>query len=127
MEAPELSPKQQRFCEEYVIDHNAVQAAIRAGYAKTTALAKSAQWLEKVGIKTEIAKLEKRHVAKCRVDAQWVIDQIASIAQNENVSARDRLKALEMLAKHHQLFEKKDESDTKIEVVIGDEAREWLV
>lgn len=32
-----LTPKQERFCEEYLIDLNATQAAIRAGYSANTA------------------------------------------------------------------------------------------
>lgn len=120
----ELTPKQQRFCEEFVKDHNATQAALRAGYAKCTAMKKAGAWVSKVGIREEIERLEKWATAKCRVDAQWVIDQIADIAENGKAD-RDRLKALEMLAKHFGLLEKKEQADTEIHVHLG-EAAEWL-
>ena len=126
MEAPKLTPKQQRFCEEYVSDHNAYQAAIRAGYAKTTAKVKAPGWLEKVNFREEIDRLERRLTAKCRVNAQWVLDQIADVAQN-GARDQDRLRALEMLAKHFGLLEKKeDDVDREIHVYLGT-AEDWTV
>ena len=42
-----LTAKQQRFCEEYMVDLNGTQAAIRAGYSKKTAMQQSYQLLDK--------------------------------------------------------------------------------
>jgi len=50
----ELNGQQRRFCDEYIVDLNAYQAAIRAGYSKTTAKAKAYKWLEKVGFRDYI-------------------------------------------------------------------------
>lgn len=46
----ELTDKQARFCEEYLIDLNATQAAIRAGYSEKTAREQAAQNLSKLNI-----------------------------------------------------------------------------
>lgn len=46
-----LSEKQKRFCDEYLIDLNATQAAIRAGYSKRTASEQSSRLLANVKIK----------------------------------------------------------------------------
>ena len=52
-----MTPKQDRFAREYMVDHNATQAAIRAGYAVKTASVKGSQLLAKVEVKQLVAKL----------------------------------------------------------------------
>ena len=52
----ELTDKQRRFCEEYVIDNNATQAAIRAGYSPKTAYSIASQNLRKLEIQKQILK-----------------------------------------------------------------------
>ena len=49
--------KQKRFCEEYIVDFNATQAAIRAGYSKKTAGSIGSENLKKPEIKKYIAAL----------------------------------------------------------------------
>ena len=51
-----MTPKQQRFCDEYLIDLNATQAAIRAGYSKKTAKQIGQENLTKLDIKEYIEK-----------------------------------------------------------------------
>ena len=51
----ELTDRQARFCEEYLIDLNATQAAIRAGYSEKTAREQAAQNLSKLNIQEKIA------------------------------------------------------------------------
>ena len=55
-----ITPKQQRFCEEYVIDLNGTQAAIRAGYSAKTANEQSSQLLAKLHIQDCIKGLQQR-------------------------------------------------------------------
>ena len=50
------SDKQKRFVDEYLIDLNATQAAIRAGYSPKTANEQGSQLLAKLSIQTEISK-----------------------------------------------------------------------
>ncbi len=52
-----MTPKQDRFAREYMVDHNATKAAIRAGYAVKTANVKGSQLLAKVEVKQLVAKL----------------------------------------------------------------------
>ena len=51
-----LSLKQKRFCDEYLIDLNATQAAIRAGYSKKTAASQGERLLRKVEIQACVQK-----------------------------------------------------------------------
>lgn len=50
-----MTDKQRRFCDEYLVDMNATQAAIRAGYSKRTARQIGNQNLSKFDIKNYIA------------------------------------------------------------------------
>lgn len=52
-----LEPKQKAFCREYVIDFNATQAAIRAGYSKKTAMQQGSALLIKLEVQNEISAL----------------------------------------------------------------------
>ena len=51
-----LTAKRDRFCQEYVIDCNATQAAIRAGYSEKTANEQGARLLANVSVKNRIAE-----------------------------------------------------------------------
>ena len=53
-----MTDKQARFCEEYMIDLNATQAAIRAGYSPKTANEQAARLLANVSIQNRIAQLQ---------------------------------------------------------------------
>jgi phage terminase small subunit len=54
-----LTDKQEMFCKEYLIDLNATQAAIRAGYSKKTANEQGSQNLVKLSIQKRIAELKE--------------------------------------------------------------------
>ncbi len=62
-----MSPKQQRFVEEYLVDHNATQAAIRAGYSPKTAYSIGHENLKKPEIAAAIAAGEARLRRKTEV------------------------------------------------------------
>ena len=55
-----LTDKQEMFCREYLIDLNATQAAIRAGYSAKTANRIAAQNLSKLDIQNRIAELKTK-------------------------------------------------------------------
>ncbi len=57
-----LTPKQKRFCEEYVVDFNATQAAIRAGYSKKSAYSIGPENLKKPKIRNYIRELKQYQV-----------------------------------------------------------------
>lgn len=75
-----LNPKQQRFCEEYMIDLNATQAAIRAGYAVKTATEQASRLLTNVNVSREIEKLQAEQSRRTGITADRVIRELAKIA-----------------------------------------------
>mgnify|MGYP000314355170 CR=1 FL=1 len=75
-----LAPKQQRFVEEYLIDLNATQAAIRAGYSPKTANEQGARLLVNVSIQKAIAKAMAERSKRTGVNQDRVIQELARIA-----------------------------------------------
>lgn len=76
----ELSPKQERFCEEYLIDLNGTQAAIRAGYSKKTANEQAARLLANVSIASKIDELRAAQSKRTLITADRVLTELAKIA-----------------------------------------------
>ena len=68
-----MTDKQKRFCNEYLIDCNATQAAIRAGYSPKTANEQSARLLANVSIKTYIEEQLNKMTSKSVADAEEVM------------------------------------------------------
>jgi phage terminase small subunit len=76
----ELSLKHQRFVAEYLVDLNATQAAIRAGYSRKTANEQGARLLAKASIRAAIEKGQKRTLEKLEITQDRVIREIARLA-----------------------------------------------
>lgn len=79
-----LTDKQKRFCEEYLIDLNATQAAIRAGYSEKTAYRTGADNLRKPQIEEYIAKRQKELSRSTEITQERVIKELALIAFSNN-------------------------------------------
>ena len=77
-----LSPKQLKFCEEYLIDLNGTQAAIRAGYKKKYAQQQATENLLKPLIRKFITKLKKRISAKAVLTAQETLEEASIVARS---------------------------------------------
>ena len=75
-----MTKKQKRFIEEYLIDLNATQAAIRAGYSPDTAKSIGSENLTKPDIKAQIAKAMAERSRRTGVNADRVIMELAKIA-----------------------------------------------
>ncbi|MGN0706757.1 MAG: terminase small subunit [Faecalibacterium sp.] len=75
-----MTDKQRRFCEEYMIDLNATQAAIRAGYSLQTAEQIGYQLLQKTSVCAEIARLQAAQSARTGINADRVLREYARIA-----------------------------------------------
>lgn len=100
-----LNPKQKRFCKEYLVDHNATQAAIRAGYSKKSAYSQAHDLLKKPELQAEIAKLAKPIAKKIETSAVRVIEDLAEIAHEKKLyKTEHRISALDKLGKHFKLF-----------------------
>ena len=75
-----MNPKQLRFCQEYVIDLNATQAAIRAGYSEKTANQIGSRLLANVKVQAEIVRLRSQVSEKLEITHEAVIREIARVA-----------------------------------------------
>jgi len=122
--ANELTAKQEAFCEEYMIDLNATQAAIRAGYSEQTARQIGTENLAKPAIADKIAELKAERAARVLVDADYVIKGLLEVHQRcmqkepvmERVDGQQQEsgefkfehsganKSLELLGKHLGIF-----------------------
>lgn len=75
-----LSPKQLCFCNEYLVDFNATQAAIRAGYSKKTAKEQGYKQFTKVHIREKLQELIQKQTVRTQIDADKVIKEISRVA-----------------------------------------------
>ncbi|XUV83548.1 terminase small subunit [Enterobacter sp. TMH.L2] len=76
-----LTDKQEMFCREYLIDLNATQAAIRAGYSEKTARALGCENLTKPDIQTRIAELKSNRNEELSINAAYVLHRLVEIDQ----------------------------------------------
>ncbi len=76
-----LTPKQQRFVDEYLIDLNATQAAIRADYSMKTAEKIGSENLKKPEIREAIDAALLKRSQETQIDAAWVLRRLAAEAE----------------------------------------------
>ena len=113
-----LTGKQQLFISEYLIDFNATQAAIRAGYSQKTAEVMGSKLLKNPRIKPFIDVELNRRQDENRIDAERVIEGLHEMAfKKKEISDANRLRALELLGKHFGVFNNNNE-DTSTEIKI---------
>lgn len=74
-----MTALQKRFCEEYVIDLHASQAAIRAGYSKKTAYSKASVLLDDESIRKYIAELQADIAKRNSISADMVVQELAAL------------------------------------------------
>lgn len=134
-----LTPRQQRFCDEYLIDLNATQAAIRAGYSEKTAKQIGQQNLTKLDLKNYIKEQMDKKEKELIADSDEVMRYLTSVLRGKSeahVLARDeigadkiiakppdekeRLKAAELLGKAHMIFTEKvqQEIDMDLNIIV---------
>lgn len=134
-----MTDKQKKFVDEYLIDLNATQAAIRAGYSHKTAYSIGEENLKKPELKAYIdEQLELLH-SKRTADAQEVLEYLTSVMRGEHteqalqlvgdgvqiitsidVSAKERLKAAELIGKRYGMFKDNVGIDLKPVVIVND-------
>jgi len=96
-----LTPKQARFVEEYQIDLNATQAAIRAGYSAKTAEQQGPRLLGNVGVATAIQAAQTEVSKRIEVTVDEVVAGLLSEAEGKDDStAGSRVAAWAQLGKH---------------------------
>ena len=138
-----MTKTQKRFADEYLVDCNATQAAIRAGYSKKTAYSQGQRLLKNVEVKAYIderlAKMSSDKIA----DAEEVMKYLTSVLRGESTaeivviegegdgisSARridkapdekERLKAAELLGKRYGIFTEKTSVSVEPVVIVND-------
>lgn len=75
-----LTPKQERFCQEYVKDLNATHAAKAAGYSAKTAEVQGSRVLGYAKVRSRIQELMDRRAEKAEVSAEWILKEILRVA-----------------------------------------------
>lgn len=123
----DLNAKQKAFCEEYLIDLNATQAAIRAGYSKKTANRIASENLSKLDIQNYIAELKQKRVERIQITQDEVLADLLEIkgrcmqarpvlgmfgqqvkdSEGNNIwkfDAKGATKAIELIGKHIGFF-----------------------
>lgn len=127
MAKDKLTPKQEMFVKEYLVDLNATQAAIRAGYSKKTADRIGPELLGKTCVARAIAEASQKRADKLELTAEWVLENLKNVAvrcqQAEPVMVFDYStkemvetgeyqfdskganRALELIGKHLGIFE----------------------
>ena len=79
----ELTAKQKRFCDEYLIDLNATQAAIRAGYSEKTAAVIATENLRKPNIKEYIEKRMEEKEKSLIADQDEVMKYLSAVMRRQ--------------------------------------------
>lgn len=142
-----LTNKQKRFCEEYLVDCNATQAAIRAGYSEDSAGSTGSKLMKKPQVVRSIDSKMAKKDTKLVASQDEVLEYLTSVLRGESKaseiviegagagitaaremgkapSEKDRLKAAELLGKAHGTFtEKVDlnaDMDLNISIDYGD-------
>lgn len=100
-----LTEKQKRFCEEYLIDLNATQAAIRAGYSPNGINHRTTRMMANDGIQKYITELQAKQSERTGITADTVLKELEKIALTDTeISGKEKMKALELLGKHLGMF-----------------------
>lgn len=117
-----LTEKQKRFVAEYLVDLNATQAAIRAGYAPKTANREGSRLLSKVDVADAIAAKAASTSEKLDLSAERVLRGLFEEATRtgEGSSHGARVSAWGLLGKYHSLFTDKIEANVSADVTVTD-------
>lgn len=120
-----FTPKQRRFCEEYLKSGNATEAAKKAGYKETSCRAIAAENLSKPAISAYIKRRLDEQEAALVADANEVLQFYSAVMRGEvkdqfgmDASLSDRLKAADSLAKRLAAAELKPNAEDVVRVIL---------
>lgn len=120
-----MTPKQAAFVREYLIDLNATQSAIRAGYSESTASEQGSRLLGNVKVAEAIAQAKDERADKCDIDALWVLREAK--ATYEAARSLDKLSeantALGLIGKHVNVNAFEERIATKLSGSVATEIR----
>lgn len=132
-----MTEKQKRFCDEYLIDLNATQAAIRAGYAEKRASEQAYQLLQKTTVNEYLSARMAEKQSNLIATQDEVLAFLTAVMRGENKDERmvknddgeyvdvgrrrqaNQLQAAELLAKRYGLLIEKVDSDVDMNLCIS--------
>ena len=139
-----MTARQRKFCDEYLIDCNATQAAIRAGYSPKTAKVTGAKMLTNANLKAYIDEQLKRIHNEKTADAQEVLEYLTAVMRGQHteqtlqligdgvqkiadidVSAKERLKAAELIGKRYGMFKDNVNLGESRVIIVSDVPEDW--
>jgi phage terminase small subunit len=89
MSAIKLRPKQERFCQEYVLDMNGTRAAIRAGYSESTANEQASRLLAKDNVSARVLELKEKQAKRLEISADTILRELLALATADVTDALD--------------------------------------
>lgn len=106
-----MTPKRDQFVKEYLVDLNATQAAIRAGYSEKTAKSIGQQLLTKLDVQQAITKSQTTRAERTEITQDYVLARlkIESERTEEGSSHAARVSAINLLGKHLGMFVERKE------------------
>jgi phage terminase small subunit len=115
-----LTAKQQRFVDEYLLDSNGKQAAIRAGYSPRSAEVQASKLLSKGKVSEEVKKRRQEVVEAIEASA---VDVLRALWREANATGKGsahaaRVSALSWLGKYHALFTEKVSVEGELPVIV---------
>ncbi len=132
-----MNERQKRFCEEYLIDCNATQAAIRAGYSSKTAYSIGQNNLKNEKLKAYISEQLEKMKSERIADATEILEYLTSVVRGESTSSvlamrnggnqilidkapdeKEKIKAAELIGKRLGLFKENVNLTGAIPIVI---------
>ncbi|MEQ6856082.1 terminase small subunit [Lysinibacillus capsici] len=135
-----LNDRQKRFADEYIIDLNATQAAIRAGYSEKTARSQGQRLLTNVDIQAYIEERMTSHKKETIAQQEEILETLTAILRGEEKSSTlrgagqgrqviddmpptttERIRAAELLGKRYGIWQDNKTIDMKSAVVFIDD------
>ncbi len=135
-----LTPKRKKFCMEYVKNADMYDAAIKAGYSEATAKKAAEKIMQNIEVRAYIAELLQSEKGGTTANEDEVLGYLSSVMRGKekdevlswigggvqdvteiDVSAKDRLKAAELLGKRYNLFKDKVEVNGVTKIVFSGE------
>lgn len=139
-----LTKKQRRFADEYLIDCNGTKAAIRAGYSRKTANEQAAKLMANRKIKAYISEKLEELSSERLADAQEVLEYLTAVMRGQHteeilrlngggvqvadhiqVSARDRIRAAELIGKRYGMFKDNVNLGESRVIIVSDVPEDW--
>jgi len=130
-----MTPKQRRFCDEYLIDLNATQAAIRAGYSEKTAGSTGCENLKKPEIAAYLRARMREKDARLIADQNEVMEYLTRVMRREEKETvvcmdgktrrlpaplKDANKAAELLGRRYAMFSDSVIVDGELPTIVDD-------